>query len=269
VSPLAARLIGVALSHLSKQEYATGALDFSRKIAPLPPRRPLGESKPHRLSGAPNPAERSHLRICDVDRAHGSLAMSALSNGKNTFEADLIALIPKLRAFGRSLCGSPVEGDDLAQEALAKAWASRASYQPGSNLKAWTFMILRNLFYSDRRRSWRSCQLDQDEAERTLVAVTSPTGRLELDELRRALNMLPAEQREALILVGAAGLTYEEAAEICGCAVGTVKSRVCRARARLAALLDEGVLSWDGQLPDAAMAAIFMQVSACQAARFA
>ena len=173
-----------------------------------------------------------------------------------TFERELIALIPHLRAFARSLCGDATSADDLAQEAVAKAWASRASYQMGTNMKAWTFMILRNQFYSEKRRSWRSVGLDQETAERTLVAVDDPEAPVALDELRLGLAMLPAEQREALILVGAGGFAYEEAADICGCAVGTVKSRVSRARRALQAILEAGTYDRDGGAAGDAMRAI-------------
>ena len=159
---------------------------------------------------------------------------------QKTFERDLVALIPHLRAFARSLTGNPAMADDLAQEAVAKAWASRKSFTMGTNMKAWTFMILRNQFYSEKRRSWRQTQLDQEAAERTLVAVDDPASPVALDELRLGLAMLPAEQREALVLVGAGGFAYEEAAEICGCAVGTVKSRVSRARRALLEILQKG-----------------------------
>ena len=154
------------------------------------------------------------------------------------FKRELVQLIPHLRAFARTLTGDPTAADDLAQDAMMKAWDARASYQMGTNMKAWTFMILRNQFYSEKRRSWRSSQLDQEAAERTLVAVDDPEAPVALDELRQALNTLPEEQREALILVGAGGFAYEEAAEICQCAVGTVKSRVSRARKALQATLD-------------------------------
>src|SRR5246500_2160906 len=155
----------------------------------------------------------------------------------NAFKRELVQLIPHLRAFARTLCGDPAAADDLAQDAMMKAWDARASFQMGTNMKAWTFMILRNQFYSERRRSWRQSQLDQEVAERTLVAVDDPEAPVALDELRQGLAMLPAEQREALILVGAGGFAYEEAAAICDCAVGTVKSRVNRARTRLSDLL--------------------------------
>src|SRR3954463_10551087 len=142
------------------------------------------------------------------------------------FKAELVALIPHLRAFARTLAGDPAAADDLAQDAMMKAWDARGSYQMGTNMKGLTFMILRNQFYSDKRRSWRSTQLDQEAAERTLVAIDDPASPLALDELRLSIAKLPPEQREALILVGAGGFAYEEAADICGCAVGTVKSRV-------------------------------------------
>jgi RNA polymerase sigma-70 factor (ECF subfamily) len=172
------------------------------------------------------------------------------------FKRELVALIPHLRAFARTLAGDPAAADDLAQDAMMKAWDARASYQMGTNMKAWTFMILRNQFYSEKRRSWRSTQLDQEAAERTLVAVDDPEAPVALDELRLGLTMLPAEQREALILVGAGGFAYEEAAEICGCAVGTVKSRVSRARRALQGILEEGAYDRDGGSASDAMRSI-------------
>ena len=172
------------------------------------------------------------------------------------FKRELVALIPHLRAFARTLAGDPASADDLAQDAMMKAWDARASYQMGTNMKAWTFMILRNQFYSEKRRSWRQTQLDQEDAERTLVAVDDPEAPVALDELRLGLTMLPAEQREALILVGAGGFAYEEAAEICGCAVGTVKSRVSRARRALQGILEAGAYERDGASASDAMRAI-------------
>ena len=194
---------------------------------------------------------------------------TATNDDVDAFKAGLVALIPQMRAFARSLCNNPTEAEDLAQDALAKAWVHRSSFTAGTNLKAWTFMILRNHFYSEKRRSWRSTPLDPDVAERTLVAVTCADGGLELDELRRALTMLPDEQREALILIGAGGLSYEEASEICGVAIGTVKSRVCRARDRLALIYADGSIAKDHRAPSAAMADIFRQMSDRQLARCA
>ena len=162
------------------------------------------------------------------------------------FRRELVGLIPHLRAFARTLAGDPTSADDLAQDAMMKAWDARASFQMGTNMKAWTFMILRNQFYSEKRRAWRQTQLDQEAAERTLVAVDDPEAPVALDELRLSLAKLPSEQREALVLVGAGGFAYEEAAEICGCAVGTVKSRVSRARRALQAILELGAYDRDG-----------------------
>ena len=175
------------------------------------------------------------------------------------FQRELIALIPHLRAFARTLAGNPAAADDLAQDAMMKAWDARTSYQMGTNMKAWTFMILRNQFYSEKRRAWRQTQLDQEAAERTLVAVDNPEAPVALDELRLGLAMLPAEQREALVLVGAGGFAYEEAAVICGCAVGTVKSRVSRARRALQGILEDGAYDKDGGSAGDAMSAILAE----------
>lgn len=186
--------------------------------------------------------------------------------GEATFKAELVALIPHMRAFARSLCGDPSEAEDIAQDALANAWAKRASFMPGTKFKAWLFMIVRNRFYSNKRRDWRTTELDPETAERTLVANDNPTAILELDDLRRALSTLSDDQREALILIGAGGLSYEETAEICGVAVGTVKSRVSRARASLIAIYNDGVFDTDGLAPSGAMAAIFREVEDYQQA---
>ncbi|HEY3798953.1 MAG TPA: sigma-70 family RNA polymerase sigma factor [Caulobacteraceae bacterium] len=172
------------------------------------------------------------------------------------FRRELVALIPHLRAFARTLCGDPTGADDLAQDAMMKAWDARQSFEMGTNMKAWTFMILRNQFYSEKRRSWRQTQLDQEVAERTLVAVDDPEAPVALDELRQGLAMLPAEQREALILIGAGGFAYEEAAVICDCAVGTVKSRVSRARRALQEIMVRGDYTRDKGSAGEAMAAI-------------
>jgi len=172
------------------------------------------------------------------------------------FRRELVVLIPHLRAFARTLCGDPTAADDLAQDAMLKAWDARASFEMGTNMKAWTFMILRNQFYSEKRRSWRQSQLDQEAAERTLVAVDDPEAPVALDELRQGLAMLPLEQREALVLVGAGGFAYEEAAAICECAVGTVKSRVSRARRALQGILESGAYTRDGSSAGEAMGSI-------------
>ncbi len=183
------------------------------------------------------------------------------------FKKELVALIPQLRAFARTLCGNPTAADDLAQDAMMKGWDARASFEMGTNMKAWTFMILRNQFYSEKRRSWRQTQLDQEAAERTLVAIDDPSAPIALDELRMGLNQLPPEQREALILVGAGGFAYEEAADICGVAVGTVKSRVSRARRALQAILEDGDYERDGRAAGEAMGSILADAERLSLAR--
>lgn len=154
------------------------------------------------------------------------------------FKQGLVEAIPYVRAFARTLCGHKASADDLAQETLAKAWQARASFQLGTNLKAWLFMIARNQFYSDKRRAWRNVAWDEDLADARLVAPADQGFQVEMADLRRALTRITPEQREALILVGAGGLSYEEAAKVCGCAVGTVKSRVARARQALERMLN-------------------------------
>jgi RNA polymerase sigma-70 factor (ECF subfamily) len=154
------------------------------------------------------------------------------------FKNGLLELIPFLRAFARSLCGNPEAADDLAQETLVKAWQARASFTAGTNLKAWLFTILRNQFYSDRRRAWRQAPWDQEAAERIPGTTGQQSWAADLSDTVRALSVLTDEQREALILVGAGGFSYEDAARICNCAVGTVKSRVARARRALISILE-------------------------------
>jgi RNA polymerase sigma-70 factor (ECF subfamily) len=152
------------------------------------------------------------------------------------FKAELVQLIPHLRAFAFSLAGR-VRGEDVAQDAMVKAWKSRANYECGTNMKAWAFTILRNQFISEGRRAWRTMPLDPEIAENLLVANDDPHAGEELLDVRNAMMRLPDAQREVLILAGPAGLTYEEVAKICGCAIGTVKSRVSRARSSLTSLL--------------------------------
>jgi RNA polymerase sigma-70 factor (ECF subfamily) len=163
-------------------------------------------------------------------------AQSALSTTE--FKKALLESVPHLRAFARSLCNDAVAADDLVQDTMLRAWKARDSYTANTSFRAWSFTILRNVFYSEKRRSWRSTELAPEIAERTLVASDNPAKGMELVELRNALDHLPDDQREAIILVGAGGMAYEEAAQIVGCAVGTIKSRVSRARKALTAMLD-------------------------------
>lgn len=154
------------------------------------------------------------------------------------FKAQLVKVIPQLRAFGRSLSGNRETADDLVQETLLKAWAARDRYSAGTNLRAWTFIILRNLFLSQMRRTRFHGEWDDGAAERALSAPSGQDKIVELSDVYRALQFLPPPQREAIVLVGAGGFSYDEAADICGVAVGTIKSRVARGRIALDALLD-------------------------------
>jgi RNA polymerase sigma-70 factor (ECF subfamily) len=146
----------------------------------------------------------------------------------------VLAAVPKLRAFAISLSGNVDRADDLVQETLLRALANIDSFQPGTNLQAWLFTILRNLFRSEYRKRRREVEDTDGNYAESMVSQPEQEGQLEFKELRAALAKLPQDQREALILVGASGFSYEEAAAICGCAIGTIKSRVNRARNRLA-----------------------------------
>lgn len=157
---------------------------------------------------------------------------------EGAFKRDLLAVLPHLRAFARGLCGRPDFADDLVQETAIKAWVARERFTPGTNMRAWTFAILRNHYLSELRRNRHQADYDPDSAERLLVMDADQEGPLHLSDMEVALLKLSPERREALLLVGAGGFTYEEAAKISDCAVGTMKSRVARARDQLARLLD-------------------------------
>jgi RNA polymerase sigma-70 factor (ECF subfamily) len=151
---------------------------------------------------------------------------------------DMVAAIPRLRAFAVSLCGNPDRADDLVQETLAKALLNIKSFAVGTNLLAWLFTILRNAYYSEFRKRRREVADIDGSLSATLISKPDQDDHMDFLDFREALQKLPPDQREALILIGASGLSYEEAAEICKCAVGTMKSRVSRARTRLGELLD-------------------------------
>ena len=159
-----------------------------------------------------------------------------------SFKQELAAMLPHLRAFGRSLTGNADMADDLVQETMLKAWGARDRFQPGTSMRAWTFVILRNAYLTEMRRNRFRGDYDETVAERILTAPAGQEEPLHLADMHRALLQLPPERREALLLVGAGGFSYEEAAEICGCAVGTIKSRVGRARAALTAMLEDGTV---------------------------
>ncbi|MGB3809893.1 MAG: sigma-70 family RNA polymerase sigma factor [Parvibaculum sp.] len=172
------------------------------------------------------------------------------------FKTELAAVIPQLRAFGRSLCGHREMADDLVQETMLKAWTARKRFEAGTSMAAWTHTILRNLFRSQMRRARFTGEWDDAKAEEILSAPAGQEQYMQLADLQRALLKLPAAQREALVLVGAGGFSYEEAAEICGCAIGTVKSRVARARTAVERMLSGDELALRTDEPLSAVSAL-------------
>ena len=150
----------------------------------------------------------------------------------------VVAMIPALRAFAWSVSRNGSDADDLVQDTLIKAWSHRDKFEPGTNLRAWLFTILRNSYSTAVVRRRREVRDEDDQHAKSLASAPTQEWGLTMRALKAALNQLPVEHREALVLVGAAGLSYEEAAEICGCALGTIKSRVNRARNRLLKLMD-------------------------------
>jgi RNA polymerase sigma-70 factor (ECF subfamily) len=155
------------------------------------------------------------------------------------FRVEMTRVLPHLRAFARGLCGRPDYADDLVQEAMLKAWAARESFQPGTSMRSWTFVILRNVYLSEARRNRFRGEYDPDAAEKLLSQPAGQEDGLHMGDLRSAMMRLSPERREALLLVGAGGFSYEEAADIAQCAVGTMKSRVARARRSLEDMLGD------------------------------
>ncbi len=177
--------------------------------------------------------------------------MSSRAQHDNALRDDLVAAIPNMRAFAISLCGNRDRADDLVQEALVKAWNHLDSFEQGTNLKAWLFTILRNAYFSELRKTKREIADSEGQLAAKLSVPPEQQGHLDLLDLNRALSKLPPDQREALILVGAEGFSYEDAANISGCAVGTVKSRVNRARTRLNELMTTTPAQSGGAAPGA------------------
>ncbi|MBE7244487.1 MAG: sigma-70 family RNA polymerase sigma factor [Actinomycetospora chiangmaiensis] len=212
--------------HPAPGDAARSARDVGRHLsAPLRDYFALTEHEalPERLSGL----------VARLDALFAASPAAAAFD----FRADIIKALPALRTFALSLCGDANRADDLVQEAFARAWANQHRFRPGTNFTAWLFTILRNLLYSDRRKAKREVEdADGVHAER-LVSPSDQEDSSTLNTVRQRLGLLPAAQREALLLVGAEGFTYEEAAGRIGCQVGTVKSRVSRARATLLAEL--------------------------------
>ena len=166
------------------------------------------------------------------------------------FRKDLIACIPPLRAFAISLTGKVDRADDLVQETLLKAWANRESFEPGTRLKAWLNATPPTEIYTVFRKRRREVE-DADGIIAANIGVhPEQDGHMDLTDMQQALGLLPVDQREALLLVSASDMSYEEAALICGVAVGTIKSRVNRARVRLAELLHLEEASEFGPQPE-------------------
>ncbi len=173
-------------------------------------------------------------------RAPAEFGQSA-SEAALRWRQDIIALIPTLRAFGLSLSRNADDADDLVQDTIVKAWTHRDKFTPGTSLRAWMFTILRNTFYTQAVRRKREVRDEDGAMSGALSTPASQEWSLEVDALRLALQKLPKEHREAIVLVAAAGLTYEEAAIVIGCAVGTIKSRINRARTLLTRILAEDI----------------------------
>ena len=159
-------------------------------------------------------------------------------NAVMSWRDEVVGLIPALRAFAWSLSHNGSDADDLVQDTLIKAWTNREKFEPGTNLRAWLFTILRNTYYTNVLRRRREVRDETGEYAETLTSPPTQEWTVAMRALQAALQQLPHEHREALILVGAAGLSYEEAAQICGCALGTIKSRVNRARTRLLKIME-------------------------------
>lgn len=173
------------------------------------------------------------------------------------FKLELTAVIPHLRAFARGLCGRPDYADDLVQDAMMKAWAARERFESGTNMRAWTFVILRNIYLTEMRRNRFRADYDEAVAERIMVTPAAQEAPIHLSDMHRALMTLPPERREALLLVGAGGFSYEEAADIAQVAIGTMKSRVGRARAALTSMMEgNAMIARTGDEPDSAEDAI-------------
>jgi RNA polymerase sigma-70 factor, ECF subfamily len=207
----------------------------------------LGQKLRELFDGPPEPLPQRLLELLDQlaakDKSH--------PQGNKPFKDALLSTIPNLRGFAFSLCGDRDRADDLVQETLLKAWAHMDSFREGTHLLAWLFTILRNTYLSEMRKRRREVQDSDGKKAEVLSVAPGQQGHVDMEDMRKALGVLPPDQREALILIGAAGMSYEEAAEIARCAVGTVKSRVNRARVKLGSLL--GVEGADAFGPDHAI----------------
>src|SRR3954451_4488531 len=207
--------------------------------------------QPHLTSSSPS--HPLHLppafgvALSPVNTLVGKRTSGADANAE--FRAGLLSATPHLRAFAMSLIGQREAADDLVQDTIVRALQYRSRFEPGTNLQAWLITMLRNLFYSDHRKRRREVEDVDGLYAAKLSTPPEQPGSVEFAALEAALAKIPEEQREAVLLVGAEGYSYEEAAEICGTKIGTIKSRVNRARRRLAELLGhehEGDVGPDG-----------------------
>jgi RNA polymerase sigma-70 factor (ECF subfamily) len=173
-------------------------------------------------------------------------------NAPAAFKTELIELLPSLRAFARSLAHNPAQADDLVQDTLVKALANVDRFEQGTNLRAWLFTILRNHYYSQLRKSKREIEDADGKFAARLSSRPEQDGSVDLEDFKVAFQQLAPDHREVLTLVGASGCSYEEAASICGCAVGTIKSRVNRARKKLSDMLglddEAAVMAGEGRM---------------------
>ena len=202
--------------------------------------------KPRHLSGAraSEPAALPPRARPAVSPFMARLSILPHDAPSTDFQEALVRELTQLRRYALSLCNNASLADDLLQDTLLNAWMARDRFQPGTNLKAWCTTILRNVFFSYKRRSWRMLPLADDAMSEMPATGTESGDELDLLALRNLIALLPPDQREALLLVGAGGMSYIEAAKVCGCATGTVKSRVSRARFRLTLLLSENQASY-------------------------
>lgn len=223
------------------QQYATRADDEAP--APMPPlptaiRRHLGlslETAYADLTEVPPPEPLAELLV----RLEGALALLSRKD-ERAFRDAFVAAVPSLHRFALSLTKNAAMADDLVQDTLLKAWKARSHFEPDTNLGAWLFTIMRNAFYTTHRRArWEVSDSDGDHAAR-LASAPAQSGHLDMQDAQAALARLPEPMRQALVLVAIENLSYEEAAEVMQCRIGTVKSRVWRARDQLATLLGYG-----------------------------
>ena len=214
---------------LTAQTPTLGAVPVARQIVVWPP------SAGGRGAKRPSGADRIHLPSRQLPQKGQNGRRGGVL--KPSFKEDLVSAIPRLRAFAISLVRQPDRADDLVQETLVRAWQNRRHFTEGTNMVAWLITLLRNQFYSEQRRRCRELEDPDGMYAQTLVVPAEQLSRPDCRALHDALLKLPSEMRESILLVTVSGLSYAEAAKVCGCELGTIKSRLNRARSRLAALL--------------------------------